>query len=90
MENGHSLLVPGTADSITARAAAAAIRLWGNMWSQADRVVIFLENIRYQKNLISDINYQGYFYVNVIMSTYIISSFAKKLKLLSTRLRVIL
>jgi len=46
MENGHSLLVPGTADSITARAAAAAIRLWGNMWSQADRVVIFLENIR--------------------------------------------
>jgi len=45
MENGHSLLVPGTADSITARAAAAAIRLWGNMWSQADRVVLFLDNI---------------------------------------------
>ena len=65
MENGHSLLVPGTAESITARAAAAAIRLWGKMWSQADRVVIFLENIRYRYK-----SYSQFIYICIIFQLF--------------------
>ena len=46
MGNGHSVTIPGLAtDNVPARAAVAAIRLWGNMWSNADTVIIHLDTL---------------------------------------------
>ena len=46
MGNGHSVSIPGLAtDNVPARAAVAAIRLWGNMWSNADTVIIHLDTL---------------------------------------------
>ena len=34
-----------------ARAGAAAIRLWGEMWAGADRVTLHLQHIRYERHM---------------------------------------
>ena len=44
MGNGHSVTIPGLAtDNVPARAAMAAIRLWGDMWRHADTVTIHVD-----------------------------------------------
>ena len=52
-KNGHALLLNGSKDvsggDRVARGAAAAIRLWGSMWEQADRVDIFMPAIENEK-----------------------------------------
>jgi len=52
-KNGHALLLNGPKDvsggDRVARGAAAAIRLWGSMWEQADRVDIFMPAIENEK-----------------------------------------
>ena len=50
LSNGQVLSVPG--GKVTqARAGAAAIRLWGDMWAGADRVTLHLQQIRFETHI---------------------------------------
>ena len=55
LTNGQVLSVPGEAvagEKVTqARAGAAAIRLWGEMWAGADRVTLHLQHIRSETHI---------------------------------------
>ena len=41
-DNGHTTTLTRDRENIMARAAVASIRLWGEMWAQADSVNIHL------------------------------------------------